>query len=1733
MDELAATTCDLEIPLALIAIGASAGGLAPLETLFEQLPADTGASFVVVQHLSPDYESHMSELLARRTNMKAEQLSSAVEPRANHVYLLPPDKHLEFAAGKLHLCERDAKSIPSLPIDRFFRSLGRDCQIPFAAVVLSGTGSDGAEGIEEVASAGGLVLCQDEDSSQFGGMPLNAMKTGLVHAVGSVPELADVLVNFIGGASIEEIVANNSAEMSYSDLEPIYKTLSHHTGIDFNEYRDGTFNRRLSRRMMLSGIDDIAAYVKLLERDQSEVSRLSNDLLIGVTRFFRDGDGYQRLQTRAIKPTMRNKKPGSEYRAWVAGCASGQEAYSIAMLLHEEREQANSDIAIQIFATDVHPDAVRYAQAGIYPSEALNEIPPHLREKYVERTNEGFTFREELRNSIVFARHDLLSDAPFANLDLLTCRNLLIYLREDAQQEVLKRFVHALRVRGILWLGPSETPANAGEAFTTLDKYWRVFQKERDVKLPVDLKLRKRDNTMPRQALLPSRSQHTPSAAMILSYDRLLEIFAPKSVLVDSTLTPLQVFGDLSDYLRAPSGRLGGTLADIVRNELKTPLMLAYQRLRRLQNQSQTETVRFNGDDINVSIRPLQHSSIGDTHYLVTFEKQSSSEDETQAALEFQTPRMATVKRGAAADDDLDTEQRRFFEERVRMLEMELDFTRENLQATVEELETTNEELQSSNEELTSSNEELQSTNEELHSVNEELHSAHSESERRVQLLGKATADLERVLAATSVGIILFDSEDRVSRLNESAAQCLRVDMEEALGRAAETLTLSPKEFGLAAQISQVRQQGKGSEVEVKNHNGDPLLVRTEPYGDDESVIVAVTNLASIRRTTERLQRLSSIVADSPDAIIGVDFNQCITSWNNGAKELFGRDIHEDDQEVLADALPEDLSRRCEYLLRKVKRSQIVAPDEVRCSIGDASRVLLVRVTPVFAESGVVASAAITVSDVSVLREAEEQLRIRNRAIDAANNGIIVVDAKIEDLPIIYSNDGFTQLTGFTPDEIRGRNCRFLQGPGTDPADVTKIRRAVKDKESCRVTLLNYRKDGSQFYNDLIISPVFDEDGAVTHFVGVQNDVTALVEANDAVRRSEAEYRSTFETAAVGIAHVGFDGTWLRVNDKLCEIVGYTQDELAEKTFQDITHPDDVDADLKQFMPLMRGEIIGYSMEKRYVHKEGHIVWINLTTSLRRSPAGEPECCISIVEDISKRKATEKELVASQAIVTEVIQNTHDVFASFDNRGNLNLLNEAARRLTLSDVADESNRSMQEVFSASHAAPLLSLLERVGVSRVPETVEYLAPQLNRWYDVRAFSVADGVALIMSDITARKETETHLEQARLAAEDASRAKTEFLANMSHEIRSPMTAILGFSDFALRSIREDGTCDESYLETIIRNGRFLLRVINDILDLSKVEAGKLDVHKKRFQVLPMLADISELMRHRSKTEGVPLQFEFKGRIPAKLFSDRSRVEQILVNLIGNALKFTNEGEVRVIVSASKNSFSFQVVDTGIGISPEGMKNLFAAFSQVHSDTQGTFEGTGLGLAISQRLAGLLGGNITVQSELGHGSTFELTLPLAVSDETQMILANPDDLAPRKIANTGLARLSESILVVDDMRDVRFVATHVLRKAGADVYEATNGVEAIAAVRQADQDGTPFSCILMDMQMPEMDGRAATSLLRAEGYTTPVIALTAGATSDEVDAAMKAGCTEFFSKPIDSTKLIELVARLVKLK
>ncbi len=861
----------------VVGVGASAGGLEALEQFFEHIPPDSGMAFVVVQHLSPDFKSLMDELLSRHTELAIHRVEDGMAVEPNAIYLIPPKKEMIIAGGRLLLTDKDPSTGLSLPIDTFFRSLAQDMGQRAIAVVLSGTGSDGSRGVRAIHEAGGLVIVQNEETAKFDGMPRSAVETGVVDLMLAPAAMSKALLNYIqhpvhgrkGGDTSDNIT-------SETDMNAVYGLLRGEYGIDFSHYKPNTVLRRIDRRLQLNRSDDLAEYVKQLRADPRELNSLYKDLLIGVTRFFRDPGLFERLAQEVIPDILASVPVDDEIRAWVAGCATGEEAYSLAILIHEALTAAGRPVNVKIFATDVHRASLEFASAGVYQEDALTEVSRERLDRNFTKQMSGYQVSQDLRKMIVFAPHNVIKDAPFTKLDLISCRNLLIYLQPHAQNKALSLFHFGLKTRGALVLGPSESPGDISDEFETLDSHWKIYHKRRDVRLPTDMRL-------PLSPLLPQMQAVSaglrtskpvyPEPNLVKAYDELLGAYVPPSFLVNAQRELLHTFSGAGRFLSVPDGRPSQDLLDMLDHDLRLAISGALQRaMKENVAIAYGGVARQTGSDerLKVCVRPLPIRTSDDTYFLISLEPEVRSQQPAQSVSQL----------------DVDAASHK----RVGELEEELRYTKENLQATVEEMETTNEELQATNEELVASNEELQSTNEELHSVNEELYTVNAEYQRKITELTELTDDMDNLLRSTDVGTIFLDRDLLIRKFTPKIAHAFQL-LPQDVGRRIDSFAHNILHDGLLDDVSHVLETEEPFERDVQDRFGQWFLLRILPYrskGRVEGVVVTLIDISRIKKTEEELRRVSKVFMDGADPIIIEDMSGRIIDLNREAERAYG-----------------------------------------------------------------------------------------------------------------------------------------------------------------------------------------------------------------------------------------------------------------------------------------------------------------------------------------------------------------------------------------------------------------------------------------------------------------------------------------------------------------------------------------------------------------------------------------------------------------------------------------------------------------------------------------------------------------------------------------------------------------------------------------------------------------------------------------------------------------------------
>lgn len=872
----------IEAPKAIVALGASAGGLRALQDFFAAMPVDSGLSFVVVQHLSPDFKSLMAELLGRHTSMAIHRVEDGMRMQPDAIYLIPPKTELTVNGLDLQLREASDKNDRELPIDVFFASLAEAHSRRACGIVLSGTGSDGSRGIQEIHRANGLVLVQSMDSAEFDGMPHAALVTRVADAVLTPTDMPSMLISWLDRI-------DDSQTRVTDPLIELLDRLNDACGIDFSGYKQTTVRRRVERRMGFRMVTDLQDYLALLSGDEDEIQALLHDLLIGVTGFFRDPDAFAALDRELQQYSFTNHGPDHEFRVWVAGCATGEEAYSIAMLLHRASTRSGYRGRIRVFATDVHRDALATASAGIYQEKAVEHLDEEIRETYFGDAGEGMVrVSQAIRDSIVFAPHNLLVDPPFTNLDLVTCRNLMIYFENKLQDYVLSFFQYALTMGGTLFLGSSEGIGRFHEDYDTLDVKWKLFRKVRNRSLPVRIGSATRPTTAfaRREGPLPVRpAVGRDERRLMADYDQILRQCQMTGILIDEFRKPLHVFGHAGGYLHVAGGRFDEDLLNLLDSDLRIAVGTALQKTARSRLPSHARGVRVNrdGNQIHVDIQvSLASDGAGSDHYLIMFQDERP---------------IPVVDPGPAEGGETAFSPSEHYRLRISDLEQELQTTKENLQATVEELQTTNEELQSTNEELQAANEEMQSANEELHSVNEELYTVNAEYEAKNNDLAELNKDHENLLGSLDTGTVFLDRHLRIRKYNHSVTNFFNL-LPQDIGRPLSHIAYHLESHEeLEASVSRVLASGEVLETELLTRDGTWLWKRALPFrrqeGDIDGVVLTFADISALKgaRADAAMAQAhyEAVVENSLDGILlvqrdGDDYR--ITHANRRADEM-------------------------------------------------------------------------------------------------------------------------------------------------------------------------------------------------------------------------------------------------------------------------------------------------------------------------------------------------------------------------------------------------------------------------------------------------------------------------------------------------------------------------------------------------------------------------------------------------------------------------------------------------------------------------------------------------------------------------------------------------------------------------------------------------------------------------------------------------------------------------------
>jgi two-component system CheB/CheR fusion protein len=1610
----------------LVGVGASAGGLDALIEFFKNVPADCEAAFLVIQHVSPDHESIMDQLLAPHVQLPIEKAQSGMQLQKGTIYLSTPGMIARVNGMVLHLEARPENQAITLPIDLLFLSMAHTLGTEAAVVVLSGTGSDGTKGSVDVARNGGLVAVQLPESAEFNGMPRSAIWNGCPDVIAPAAEIWQLLLKaacddstnaMLGADASRELLEDSQQELFDEELyRALFEYLDKRFGLNFSLYRINSVSRRLKRRMDLLSISEIQQYLDYIQVNEDETLRLYKDLLIGLTEFFRNKESLQALAEKGLKNRM-IQEPDRDLRIWVAGCATGEEAYSTYIVADEMRQETNFRGKITVFATDVFKPSIEHAGRGVYTAGELAGLSEARMQRYFQQVDTAlFKIQPRVRENIIFAHHNFLLDAPFTNIDVVSCRNVLIYMKGDTQQVALRAFAYALRNDGILFVGNSESLGALETSFQAISAKHKLFQQHG--KSSASERWPLGHGTFSPKASdffqASSRASVTINRQLLNAYDSLLERFGPSGFLVNAEREVLHCFGNASDYCVHVSGRARSDLAEQFDKRLKQAVIALMYRCSHNQARVDSKGIRCQSSSgeclVDVAVETLKrHDGAGPCFFI---------EIHRRSEIPAEKPGLPSTSIGAFSDEVEDADSTT----RIKALEDELRFTRENLEAANEELQVSNEELQAINEEMQVANEELQSANEELHSVNQELITLNAEYERTNEELITVNTSHLNLLESTEDGVLFVDRDMRIRQFNTAIKKAFNL-VHSDVGRPLHQIAYRMEgNEPLYDEVRRVLNNGARVAVQTELANGLIYLKRIVPFrgssGEIDGALLTFTDITQEVRLEKRFlfalktAKLSWWDYDVPrgmvmlqsagECFLGAD---CIPSDHN--RDSWMQQVHPDDRSIVEQSLNACLTGEtdewnCEH--------------RFRTSSGDwlwvSNQGMVMRRSP----KGEPLEMIGTTRDINdfklALLCATSQRDMLNVVGDIALMGYWSYDVETRQVEWSAQTRKILAVGDDFDPSVEG-TFEFIPSPDRERLQAA-FQKAVDKGVPYDLELQCVDRNGRHCFVRSSGRPHVDEGGRVVRVVGVFQDVTETM-------RTQHEVSAFFAVSPDFQATATFEGVLKTFNGSWETQLGYPANELLEMTLSDFVVAEERVAFEEKLKLVIAGESVS-NYETRVMSRAAQLPCEGESESwLSWSMSSDPHL---------------RFIVVSARCVTE----------------------------------------------------------------------------------------------------QKKAVKDLQLARIRAEEANRAKTDFLAVMSHELRTPLNPILGYTDMLIEDTQDEEQLE--ILKTIVQSGDQMLALIDELLEYSKIDAGKSEVEVVDFYLSDLVAEKVRLMKGMLKGVDCELTHSidwgnFNPESEPVMLGDIGMLRQILRNLIANAIKFTNQGSIdfhtRVLkASAGEALLEFAVADTGIGIAEADITGLFEPFTQVDRGMTRKYGGTGLGLAICKRLVDLLGGRIDVQSELGKGSVFTVQVPLRYGmDEGDVVKqsGNPEGSPNKKPPLIG------GVLVVDDHASNALYIRKLVELRGLEVDVAHSGEDALKL-----SSTKRFQLIFLDLHMPGLDGFETLSQIRqheagVDAPPVPVVILTADASQEARQSSVEAGAEDLLVKPVKPASINEMLSKYLK--
>lgn len=1571
--------------LPVVGIGASAGGLNALRTFFQHVEEDTDLAFVVVVHLSPDHESHLADLLQPHVKMPVQQVTETVPLKPNHVYVIPPGCNLNTIDTHLRLSDLEERRRERAPIDHFFRTLAKTHDGHSVGVVLTGTGSDGALGLREIHQAGGLTIVQDPNEAEYDGMPQSAIATGVIDQVLPLGEIPGAILSFARTQPRVNTPDPNEDEREREKhlLSNICAEIRAGTGRDFARYKTATVLRRISRRMQLARIEDLEEYLLFLRSEPDEVRALADDVLITVTSFFRDPDAFAHLEAEIIPEMFDRVKGDDAVRAWIVGCATGEEAYTVAMLLLEEAGRRQEPPQVQVFASDLHERALKSARDGFYPGDIETDVSSERLARWFTKEDGGYRIKRELREMVIFAPHNILGDPPFSRIDLVSCRNLMIYLNREVQSDVIGLFHYALRPSGFLMLGTSET-VDGPELFHTIHKTHSLYRK-RDVATP-EPRLR----GMP--ALRRQFEGASPRGERLFepaNYDtlhrELIAAHAPPSILVGPDDRVVHVSEHAGRYLAIPGGAVTAGVHRLVREELRIDIRSALHEARQSGRPVRTRAlnVRFDGEvrSVVADVRPARDPQ-QEGFLLVIFDERESPPDRAH---------------------DGDADDREVDQAAVGDLEAELERTRHRLQTIIEEYETTqqemwasNEELQSTNEELRSTMEELETSKEELQSMNEELQTVNQENRHKVDELAQLSGDLQNLFSATEIATLFLDRSLRILRFTPRVGELFSVRPADR-GRPLGDLTHRLGYEDLLADAHRVIERLVPIEREIQDVDGRWFLSRILPYRsvDDriEGVVITFIEISERKRSEEEVRKAKvyaeSIIETLHEPLLVLEPDLRVKTVNEAFYDQFGVE-----QEATIGRKIYDLGNgqwdipELRTLLEDVLPDSNVFIDyEVRHTFeGIGERVMLLNARRLDHVQFIL----LGIRDITEEKRSQDELRAAKQdleiALAAAGMGTWHLEFPGGRATTSLRHDrvfGYTEpVSEWSLDIFR----EHILSEDREKADQAFQRAAETGKLDLEIRVR--RLDGAVRWLYAAGRAYYDRSGQLVRMSGVNMDITERMLTAAALRESEERFRLVVENAhEFAIFMLDVEGRIVSWNPGAQRILGYTEEEAVGETVAIIFTAEDREAGAPA-AEMEKAARDGQAPDLRWhLRKDGSRFWAEGVVVALRDGADNLRGFAKLMRDETERKLAEEALRDSEERYRTLFDSMDEGFCVIemvpDEQGRavdfrFVETNPAFERHTgLLDAVGSTIRA----FGPVHEKHWLEMFSRVARTGESQRFDHQARSLGgRWFDVFAFRVdsesSPRVAVLFKDVTEQKRA--HRELVELAhsleqrVEERTRTVQELATTLTmaeQEERRRIARVL-HDDlqqllFGVHLRLDHLVSDVSALEATTLEAEFgqVREWVGDAIDTTRQLTVDLSPPVLKDEGLAEALGwlVSQMRQKHSFVVHLDVQHQVK-------VSDedlRSLFFQATRELLFNAVKHSGRREATVVLSEQSGSILIEVSDRGVGFTVDE--------AQGRASSKGGF---GL-FSVRERLR-LVGGSVDIESTPGKGTRVRIHAP-----------------------------------------------------------------------------------------------------------------------------------------------------------